>query len=599
MAAIWTVRLAARSGLSARVRLVCCRSLHRGSVRLSEVPPIQPVTNVSYVHGTCDLRLTSRTMQQCLWETTERIPDDDALVVVHSNTRRTFSQLTKEVETLAAGLLALGLKKGDRLGMWGPNSHEWILMQYATAVAGIILVSVNPAYLANELEYALRLVGCRALVFPEQFKTQRYYEILKSICPEIDNSPAGGIKSKALPDLQIAIVLDKKYPGAFQFQEVMEAGTSQHVQQLHDLQKTLSCDDPINIQFTSGTTGRPKGATLTHHNIVNNAALVGLRVGYPWRKGVRVAVPVPLYHCMGSVVGSLSMAVYGPTCVIPSPSFEGKALLEAIWKEKCAFMIATPTMYIDMFSQPDFATKSSSLLGGFSGGSTMPPELMKKFLTETQLKNILIGYGTTENSPVTFLGYTFDDFHRKIDSVGHIMDHTEAKIVDPSTGHMVPLNTPGELLIRGYCVMLGYWADVEKTNEVITPEKWYKTGDIATLDEFGYARIVGRCKDMIIRGGENIYPAEIEQLLHMHPKVMEAQVIGVKDERMGEELCACIRTHNGQQCTAEEIKLHCKGKISHFKIPRYIVFVEEYPLTVSGKIQKYKLREAMEKQLNL
>ncbi|XP_068120254.1 medium-chain acyl-CoA ligase ACSF2, mitochondrial-like isoform X2 [Hyperolius riggenbachi] len=483
--------------------------------------------------------------------------------------------------------------------MWGPNSYEWILMQYATAQAGIILVSVNPGYQASELEYVLNKVGCSALVFPSQLKTQRYYEILRKVCPEIDHSPAGGIKSKLVPDLRIAIVLDKKYPGAILFQEVMEAGGSQHVKQLHDLQRSLSCEDAINIQFTSGTTGQPKGATLSHHNVVNNANLAGSRVGFNWRKGVRIALPVPLYHCLGSVVGSVVMVVHGSTIVFPSPSYEPRAVLEAISKEKCTWLYGTPTMFIDLLAQPDFASHTSSLSFGFIAGSVAPPEVMKKLVTQTTMKYITIGYGTTENSPGTFVGFPCDEFHRKTETVGHILPHTEAKVVDTNTGEILPLNTPGELMIRSYCVMLGYWGDEEKTREVITPERWYKTGDIASMDEYGYCRIVGRCKDMIIRGGENIYPAEIEQFLHTHPKIKEAQVIGVKDERMGEELCACIRTHVNVECSEEEVKEYCKEKIAHFKIPRYIVFVNDYPLTVTGKIQKIKLREIMEKQLKL
>ncbi|XP_068119140.1 medium-chain acyl-CoA ligase ACSF2, mitochondrial-like [Hyperolius riggenbachi] len=599
MAPPGVMQLLSRGMLSVGVKRVWCRGIHQGSVLLSETPPQKPITSISHVYGTSDLRLTYKTVHQCLQETTQRIPHQEAIVEVKSNIRKTFQQLSKEVETLAAGLLALGLKKGDRLGMWGPNSYEWILMQYATAQAGIILVAVNPAYQAQELEYALRKVGCSAIVFQDQFKTQRYYEILKKICPEISSSPAGGIKSKLLPDLRIAIVLDKKYPGAFLFQEVMEAGGSQHVKQLHDLQRSLSCDDPINIQFTSGTTGSPKGATLSHHNIVNNAILSGNRAGFHCEKGTRLGVFVPLYHCLGSVLGSLMMAVFGIPIVLCSPSFEARAVLEALSKEKCTWICGTPTMYIDLLSQPDFASHSSTLTGGLIGGSVVPPELMKQLITQTTLKRMAVGFGSTENSPVTFLGFPYDEFTRKTETLGHVMPFTEAKIVDPGTGQIVPLNTPGEVLVRGYCVMLGYWGDEEKTRETINPEGWYKSGDIATMDEYGYCRIVGRCKDMIIRGGENIYPAEIEQFLHTHPKIMEAQVIGVKNERMGEELCACIRTHRNVECFAEEIREYCKGKISHFKIPRYIVFVKDYPLTITGKIQKFRLREIMEKQLKL
>nr|XP_009677150.1 PREDICTED: acyl-CoA synthetase family member 2, mitochondrial isoform X2 [Struthio camelus australis] len=447
----------------------------------------------SYVQGTLDIPLLTKTVGQCLDETVQRFPDRDALVFCRDGVRKTFAQFKEEVDQAAAGLLALGLKKGDRLGMWGPNKYEWVLMQFATAQAGIILVSVNPAYQAYELEFVIRKVGCKALVFPTQFKTQKYYDILKQACPELEKSSPGGIKSKRLPDLSIVIMLDSKLPGTFHMSEVMQAGDSSHVKQLRALQQTLSCNEPINIQFTSGTTGSPKGATLSHRNIVNNANLIGMRLG----------------------------------------------------------------------------------------------------ISEQ------VAYGTTENSPVTFMGFPDDNIARKTETVGCVFPHTEAKIEDPETGESVPLNTPGELQVRGYCVMLGYWDDPAKTSEVLSDDRWYKTGDLASLDEHGYCKIIGRCKDMIIRGGENIYPAELEQFLHTHPKVEEVQVVGVKDSRMGEEICACIRVRAGQKCTEEDIKAFCRGKISHFKIPRYVVFVNQYPLTVSGKIQKYKLREQMEKHLQL
>ncbi|KAG8565016.1 hypothetical protein GDO81_012668 [Engystomops pustulosus] len=419
--------------------------------------------------------LSSRTVQQCLWDTTERIPDEEAVVVVHTATRKTFSQLTKDVETLAAGLVALGLKRGERVGMWGPNSYEWVVTQYATAQAGLILVSVNPAYQANELEYVLRKVGCSALIFPSQFKTQRYYDILKKICPEIDHSPAGGIKSKSLPGLRIAIVLDEKFPGTFQFQEVMDAGSTQDVKQLHEIQKTIMCDDPVNIQFTSGNNGYPKGAALSHQQYCETMR-PGRDGGFNWRKPAGVAVPVPCTMCMGSGLGSLMMACTDPKRRSFHLTFEVRPLLEAISKERCTSMYGTPTMYIDLLGQPDYAELASTLTSGVIAGSIAPPEVVKKFALETPMRNILIGFGTTENSPVTFAGFPNDDLIRKCDTAGHIMPHTEARIVDTTTGQLVPLNTPGELQIRGYCVMLGYWADKEKTRETITPERWYKTG---------------------------------------------------------------------------------------------------------------------------
>ncbi|KAM9639088.1 medium-chain acyl-CoA ligase ACSF2, mitochondrial isoform 1-T1 [Morphnus guianensis] len=556
------------------------------------------VTN-SYVQGTLDVPLLTKTMGQCLDETVEKFPDRNALVFCRDGVRKTFAQFKEEVDRAAAGLLALGLKKGDRLGMWGPNKYEWVLMQFATAQAGIILVSVNPAYQALELEFVIRKVGCKALVFPTQFKTQKYYDILKQSCPELEKSSPGGIKSKRLPDLSIVITVDSKLPGTFHMDEVMQAGDSSHMKQLRAVQRTLSCNEPINIQFTSGTTGSPKGATLSHRNIVNNANLIGLRLGIT-KQDCRVGLPVPLYHCLASVGGCMVMALHGSSCIFSSPSFEGKAILEAVSREKCSFVIGTPTMYIDMLSQPDFDSYDlSTLRGGIIAGSPVPPEIIKMIITKMHMPEIVVAYGTTENSPVTFMGFPNDSIARKTETVGCVFPHTEAKIEDPETGQSVPLNTPGELQIRGYCVMLGYWDDPAKTSEVVTAERWYKTGDLASLDEHGYCKIIGRCKDMIIRGGENIYPAELEQFLHTHPKVEEVQVVGVKDSRMGEEICACIRVRAGQDCTEEEIKAFCKGKISHFKIPRYVVFVGQYPLTVSGKIQKYKLREQMENHLQL
>ncbi|KAM6317411.1 medium-chain acyl-CoA ligase ACSF2, mitochondrial [Podargus strigoides] len=596
-----TARLSAlpRRGLPLLRRAGGRRAAPAGSALHTGVPSASPRVTNSYVRGTSDFPLLTKTVGQCLDETVERFPDRDALVFCRDGVRKTFAQLKEEVDQAAAGLLALGLKKGDRLGMWGPNKYEWVLMQFATAQAGIILVSVNPAYQALELEFVIRKVGCKALVFPTQFKTQKYYDILKQACPELEKSSPGGIKSKRLPDLSIVITADSKLPGTFHMDEVMQAGDSSHMKQLRAVQQTLSCNDPINIQFTSGTTGSPKGATLSHRNIVNNAQMIGVRLGFT-EQNYRIAMPAPLYHCLGSVGGCMMMALHGSSCIFSSPSFEGKAALEAVSQEKCSFLLGTPTMYIDMLSQLDFDSFDlSTLRGGVIAGSPVPPEIMKMIITKMHIPQIVVAYGTTENSPVTFMGFPSDSTTRKIETVGCIFPHTEAKIEDPETGKLLPLNTPGELQIRGYCVMLGYWDDPAKTSEVVTAEKWYKTGDLASLDEDGYCRIIGRCKDMIIRGGENIYPAELEQFLHTHPKVEEVQVVGVKDSRMGEEICACIRVRAGQDCTEEEIKAFCKGKISHFKIPRYVVFVGQYPLTVSGKIQKYKLREQMEKHLQL
>ncbi|XP_034563362.1 medium-chain acyl-CoA ligase ACSF2, mitochondrial [Notolabrus celidotus] len=562
-------------------------------------PPNIPTLTTSYAHGTSSSPLVHYTIAEALQRTVDRVPDREAVVFVQDGVRKTFAEFQLDVDKAAAGLLALGLTKGDRLGMWGPNTYEWVLLQFATAKAGIIMVAVNPAYQPKEVEFALRKSGCKAVVCPAQFKTQKYCDMLRKICPEIETSTPGDIRSPRLPELRAVIVLDSRQPGMLHFEDVMQAGSSQYVQQLHDLQKKISFDDPINILFTSGTTGAPKGATLSHHNMVNNAFYTGLRVGYSWRPNTRICLPVPLYHCFGSVGGGLCMALHGISVVFPSAGYDGKANLAAIESERCTFIYGTPTMYVDMLSQPDFAKYDlSSIEAGIMAGSPCPPELIRKIIA-VGIKEITIGYGTTENSPVTFCGSTTDNLERKAETCGYIMDHLEAKIVNPTTGEIVPLGMIGEIMIRGYCVMLEYWADKEKTKECITPEGWYKTGDIGSMDAYSYLKIEGRIKDMIIRGGENVYPAEIEQFLHTHPKVKEAQVVGVQDERMGEEICACIKVVDGEECTAEEIIAFCKGQMAHFKVPRYVLFVDSYPLTVTGKIQKNILRDISEEKLGL
>ncbi|XP_067860524.1 medium-chain acyl-CoA ligase ACSF2, mitochondrial [Heptranchias perlo] len=570
------------------------RTLHLSSTCHYSDIPMKPTLTSSYIHGATNIPLISKTIGQCFEETVNKYPDKEAMVFLRDGIRRTFGQLKQEADQMAAGLLAVGLEKGDRLGMWGPNIYEWVLIQFATAQAGIILVNVNPAYQASEVQFALKKVGCKALVCSTEFKTQKYYDILKQICPELDKGIPGDLKSKSLPDLKTIIMIGSKPPGTYSFKEVFEAASSSHHEQLLNLRRKISPDDPINIQFTSGTTGSPKGATLTHHNIVNNSRFIGYRMGYSWRDP-RICVPVPLYHCFGCVGASLMMVMYGCFVVYSSPSFEGQAALEAIQRERCTILYGTPTMYIDMLSQKDFSTFDISTLEGvIVAGSPCPIQVAKQIKNAMKVTELVGAYGTTENSPVTFQGFPMDEITRKIETVGFISSHVEAKIVDSQTAEILPVNTAGELWIRGYCVMLGYWNDPEKTKESITPEGWYITGDIATLDEYGYCRIVGRSADVIIRGGENIYPAELEAFLHKHPKVHEVQVIGVHDYKMGEEVCACVKVWDGMECTAEELKTYCKGRISHFKIPRYFEFVNDFPMTVSGKIQKFKLRKKME-----
>ncbi|KAM9457487.1 medium-chain acyl-CoA ligase ACSF2, mitochondrial-like [Clarias gariepinus] len=557
-------------------------------------------STVSYVRGPSSVSPLSLTVGQSLQSTVDKWPDREAVVFFEDGVRKTFSQFQDEVDHLAAGLLALGLKKGDRLGIWGPNTYEWILFQFATAKARIIMVSLNPAYTVNELAFALRKVQCNAVVCPTQFKSQRFYDILGQICPELNTAVTGSIRSARLPDLRNVIVTDTKKPGMLHVDDVMQAAERRHHQQLESLQGIVGPEEPINIQFTSGTTGTPKGVTLSHHNIVNNAYFIGLRMGYRWRTKVRVCIPVPMYHCFGSVLGGMCMAVHGITLVFPSAAYNVQANLEAIQEEKCTVIYGTPTMYIDLLSQRNVEKKNlSSLETGIMGGSSCPPEVTRRMISEMKVKEITVAYGTTENSPITFMGFPSDSMELKTDSVGHIMDHTEAKVVETSSGQLVPLGQYGELLIRGYCVMRGYWDEPARTQESVSEDGWYKTGDIARINQHGYCQIEGRIKDMINRGGEKIFPAEVEQFLYTHPKVKEVQVVGVKDDRLGEQVCACIKVAEGQHCTVEEIKAYCKDQISYFKIPHYVMFIESFPLTASGKIQKNKLRAEMENRLGL
>ncbi|KAM4534737.1 medium-chain acyl-CoA ligase ACSF2, mitochondrial-like [Fundulus diaphanus] len=572
---------------------VFLRSLHVDS------PPHKPTLTTSYVHGTSSYSLLPLTVSQSLEATVQRYPDREAVVFLQDGVRKTFAEFQRDVDSAAAGLVALGLTRGDRLGIWAPNIYEWVLFQFASAKAGIILVSLNPAYQVEEVEFTLQKVQCKAVLCPSTFKSQRFCEMLRELCPGIDSMPPAMIRSSRVPDLRMIIVTDSRQPGMLHVADVMQAGESQHYKQLMDLQSKLSFDDAINIQFTSGTTGKPKGTTLSHHNIVNNAYFLGLRMGYDRRPQVRVCVPVPMYHCFGSVIAAMAMAVHGITLVFPSTAYNSVASLEAIQNEKCNFVYGTPTMYADLLSHDLHKYSFSSVEAGLMGGSPCPPEILRKLKSEMNMKEITILYGTTENSPLTFVGFPQDNDELKMNTVGCVMGHTEAKVVDPNTGEMVPLGASGELMIRGYCVMLGYWDDPEKTREVISADRWYRTGDTGSLNNLGYCRIEGRIKDMIIRGGENIYPAEIEQFIHKHPKVLEVQVVGVKNERLGEQVCACVRLREGQTLTAEEIRDFCKGKISHFKIPHYVIFVDSYPLTVSGKIKKNILREEMEKKLGL
>ncbi|HET6934435.1 MAG TPA: AMP-binding protein [Candidatus Angelobacter sp.] len=552
----------------------------------------------SYVSGTSSVPLLGETIGQHFDRAAARWPDREALVVRHQNVRWSYRELKHRADALAAGLIALGLKPGDRIGIWSPNTAEWVLTQFASAKAGLILVTVNPAYRVSELRHALRKSGCKALVLATGFKGSDYLEMLRTLAPELKRSAAGDLHANELPELRHVIHLgDHPEPGMLRFSEVAKSGGARETKRLEDLAEQLQFDDPINIQFTSGTTGAPKGATLTHHNILNNAFFVAEAMGL--REGDRLCIPVPLYHCFGMVMSSLACATHGATMVFPSAGFEPLAVLEAVEEEKCTALHGVPTMFIAEMEHPEFKRFDlSTLRAGIMAGSPCPIEVMRRVMDCMHMRDITIAYGMTETSPVSFQSAIDDPIERRVSTVGLIHPHLEVKIVD-SESRVVPRGTPGELLTRGYSVMLGYWDDAEQTAEAIDANGWMHTGDLATIDAEGYCNIVGRIKDMVIRGGENIYPREVEEFLFQHPKIEAAQVVGLPDTRYGEELCAWIKLRAGESLTEQQVRDFCQGQIAHYKIPKYICFVSEFPLTVTGKVQKFLIRERMMQELGL
>ncbi len=554
--------------------------------------------NQSYVHGASLTPLLGQTVGQLFDRTVSLWPDREALVVRHQNIRWTWRDLKREVDAVAAGLVGLGLQPGERLGIWSPNNAEWVVTQFASAKAGLILVNVNPAYRLPELEYALNKVGCAALITAAQFKTSNYGAMLHEIAPELKDAIPGDLKASRVPDLRLVIRLDdERDPGMLNYSEVRKRGGSDQLQRLEKLAHELQFDDPINIQFTSGTTGAPKAATLTHHNIVNNAFFVGETMELDEQD--RLCIPVPMYHCFGMVLGTLTCVARGATMVFPSEGFDPLSVLQTVEAERCTALHGVPTMFIAEIDHPEFRNFDlSSLRTGIIAGAPCPIELMKRLIGEMHLEEITIAYGMTETGPVSFETSVHDPLERRVTTVGRVLPHTEVKIVDESD-HVVPVGTAGELLTRGYCVMPSYWNDEEKTKKAIDDAHWIRSGDIATLDEEGYCNIVGRLKDMLIRGGENIYPREIEEFLFTNPKVEDVQVIGVPDPKFGEEVCAWIKLRPGESAREEEMRGFCHGKIAHFKIPRYIKFVDDFPMTVTGKVQKYIMRQMMAEELGI
>jgi fatty-acyl-CoA synthase len=552
----------------------------------------------SYVHGVSATPLIGETIGEMFDRTAARWPDGEALVVRHQNIRWTWAELRDRVDALAAGLIALGLASGERIGIWAPNNAEWVVTQFATAKAGLILVNVNPAYRLGELEYALNKTGCKALITANRFKTSDYIAMLRELMPELDGAGPGKLKAARIPDLKLVIALGGEAgPGMLRYEDVAAKGGKAEAARLEELSGLLQFDDAINIQFTSGTTGTPKAATLTHHNIVNNAYFVGATMELTEKD--RLCIPVPMYHCFGMVIGTLTCVAHGATMVFPSEGFEPVEVLKAIVEERCTALHGVPTMFIAVLEEPDFASFDlSSLRTGVIAGAPCAIELMKRLINEMHLPEITIAYGMTETGPVSFQTSVHDPLERRVTTVGRVLPHTEVKIVDPE-GRIVPVGIPGELLTRGYCVMPGYWNDPEKTAENIDQTRWIRSGDVATLDEEGFCNIVGRIKEMVIRGGEKIFPREIEEFLFTNPKVEDVQVIGVPDPKYGEEVCAWIKLRPGESATEEEMRAFCKGKIAHFKIPHYVKFVEDFPMTVTGKVQKFIMREQMIKELGL
>ncbi|WP_020664462.1 AMP-binding protein [Amycolatopsis benzoatilytica] len=527
----------------------------------------------SYASGTSTVPLLGDTIGDNFDRTVAAFGDRDALVDCEAGARWSYRELAAEVDTLAHGLLASGIGKGDRVGIWSPNRAEWTFLQYATAKIGAILVNINPAYRSHELQYVLNQAGIRMLVAADQFKTSDYAAMIEEVRPNC-------------PGVEAVVLL-----GTGSWTALMESGRDGDPERLRQLQAALSSDDPINIQYTSGTTGFPKGATLSHHNILNNGYFVGELCNYTEED--RVCIPVPFYHCFGMVMGNLACTSRGAAMIIPAPAFDPKATLAAVAAERCTSLYGVPTMFIAELNHPDFETFDlSSLRTGIMAGSPCPVEVMKQVIDRMGMTEVSICYGMTETSPVSTQTRADDSVERRVSTVGRTGPHLESKVVDPETGLTVPRGTPGELCTRGYSVMLGYWEEPEKTAEAIDAARWMHTGDLAVMDDEGYVNITGRIKDMVIRGGENIYPREIEEFLYTHPDVLDAQVIGVPDVKYGEELMAWVRMREGAQpLTAESVREFCQGKLAHYKIPRYLHVVEEFPMTVTGKVRKVEMRQ--------
>jgi fatty-acyl-CoA synthase len=555
------------------------------------------MTDPSLVRGADAPPLLETTLGEAFDAAVRRWPTAEALVSVHQGARFTFAELGRRVDAVAAAFLALGLEPGDRIGIWAPNCAEWAITQFAAAKAGLILVTINPAYRPHELVFTLRKVGVRALVCASRFKTSDYPAMVEEAAPDVARSRTRTLNSKFLPDLRHLIKIGGPACGSFMdFDDLYGLANEAHHARLAEIAQALDPNEAINIQFTSGTTGLPKGATLSHRNILNNGRFVGLAQGL--REGDRLCIPVPLYHCFGMVMGNLACITLGAAMVFPAAGFDPLATLETIAAERCTAVYGVPTMFIAMLEHAEFARFDlTSLRTGVMAGAPCPIEVMKKVIERMHARDVTIAYGMTETSPVSFQTSPADPLERRTSSIGRVQPHLEVKIVD-AEGRIVPRGERGELCTRGYAVMLGYWGDEEKTAAVIE-DGWMHSGDLAVIDDEGYANIVGRLKDMIIRGGENVYPREVEEFLFTHPKIEDVQIVGVPDPRFGEAVCAWIRLRSGESAEAEEITAFCRDRIAHYKIPCHIRFVDAFPMTVTGKVQKFEIRQAMIAELDL
>lgn len=554
-------------------------------------------SQTSYVHGACDEPLLGETIGERFDRAVRQWPTRDVLVVPHQDVRWTYRELADKVDAFAAGLIALGLRPGDRVGIWSPNNSEWTVTQFATAKLGLILVTINPAYRVTEAEYALNKVGCKALVLATSHKTSNYIAMLNELAPELPKSLPGDLKAPRLPELKIVVQIGGSAPGTFAFEDIYAIAGEKERQERNAVAATLNFDDPINIQFTSGTTGSPKGATLTHHNILNNAYFTGKAISLTPQD--RICVPVPLYHCFGMVTSNLVCILHGASVIYSGESFDPLLVLQTVERERCTVLYGVPTMFIAELEHPEFDRFDlNSLRTGIIAGSPCPIDVMRRLVDRMHLREITIGYGMTETSPLSCQGLPDDTIEQRVGSVGRAHPHVEIMIADRN-GRAVPRGVAGELLVRGYSVMKGYWADPEKTAETIDAAGWLHTGDLGTIDRDGYCNIVGRLKDMVIRGGENIYPREIEDVLYAWDEIEAAQAFGVPDVKFGEQLCVWIRPRKGSDLTADDVRNYCKPRLAHFKIPHYVRFVTDFPMTVTGKVRKFEMREAMCKELNL